>query len=337
MLVRCYLSFFSLSKVICLAKRVDKATFASIVTPYDTDSVLPVVNEIKSNMKSLITRYVPDISKLPLHQGMTWDPTWKALPTHHLTQDLLCQWLNPGYAKKIKSSFVSLAWEIPAFQFLMNLVHAGGEQWSQGRLWPTRVRYAFDKLNKTFTGLDLDKFEHDVGRYLPTCDQLGIPPICGRLGCSIEGGGKRRIFAIGNYVNQRLLRPVHEWLASVLKRIPMDGTFNQVAPLDRLIGNNHCYSFDLKSATDRWPLVFLFEVMQCLFDRSFAPSVVNSTLAYNFRCRLLNANMHRLVLWQGNRSDITLLGLCLHCRTGVVVRRADLPRSSLHYLRSARR
>ena len=35
--------------------------------------------------------------------------------------------------------------------------------------------------------------------------------------------------------------------------------------------------------------------------------------------------------------DIKLLGLCLHCRTGVVVRRADLPRSSLHYLCSARR
>ncbi|KAI4297979.1 hypothetical protein L6164_037887 [Bauhinia variegata] len=44
----------------------------------------------------------------------------------------------------------------------------------------------------------------------------------GRLGCSIEGGGKRRIFAIFNYVNQRLLRPVHDWLMQVLRRLPMD-------------------------------------------------------------------------------------------------------------------
>lgn len=49
----------------------------------------------------------------------------------------------------------------------------------------------------------------------------------GRLGQSIEGGGKRRIFAIGNYVNQRLLKPVHDWLMSVLRHLPMDGTFNQ--------------------------------------------------------------------------------------------------------------
>jgi|EndMetStandDraft_3_1072993.scaffolds.fasta_scaffold00225_6 hypothetical protein len=32
----------------------------------------------------------------------------------------------------------------------------------------------------------------------------------------------------------------------------MDGTFQ--APLDRLAGKQDCYSFDLKSATDRWPI-----------------------------------------------------------------------------------
>lgn len=31
----------------------------------------------------------------------------------------------------------------------------------------------------------------------------------------------------------------------------MDGTFDQVRPLDRL---SQVYSYDLKSATDRWPL-----------------------------------------------------------------------------------
>lgn len=60
----------------------------------------------------------------------------------------------------------------------------------------------------------------------------------------------------------------------------MDGTFQQDAPLDRLVGNKHCFSFDLKSGTDRWPLIFLFEVLQYLFDRSFASSVVNSTLGW---------------------------------------------------------
>lgn len=70
-------------------------------------------------------------------------------------------------------------------------------------------------------------------------------------------------------------------MAEVLRRLPQDGTFNQTQPFDRLVGSRHSFSFDLKSATDRWPLVFLFEVVQYLFDRSFASSVVNSAFACN--------------------------------------------------------
>jgi hypothetical protein len=163
----------------------------------------------------------------------------------------------------------------------MNFTHASGEQWSQGCLWAPRVRFALDGNNSFFSGIYLDWFENRIGRYLPSCDDLGVPPVCGRLGQSVEGGGKRRIFAIGNYVNQRLLQPFHDWLMALLKRLPMDGTFNQMKPLDLLGGKQCCYSFDLKSATDRWPLVFLFEMIAALFDRSFASSVVNSTLACN--------------------------------------------------------
>ncbi|XP_028059367.1 uncharacterized protein LOC114263071 [Camellia sinensis] len=61
----------------------------------------------------------------------------------------------------------------------------------------------------------------------------------------------------------------------------MDGTFNQTKPLDRLVGKEVLYSFDLKAATDRWPLVLLFELMCYLFDRSFASAAVNSCLAFN--------------------------------------------------------
>lgn len=108
--------------------------------------------------------------------------------------------------------------------------------------------------NKKFTPEDLDWFERRIGPFLPSCDDLGIPPVPGRLGCSLEGAGKRRIFAIGNYINQRLLRPVHDWFAAVLRR---DGTFDQARPLVRLIPSTHCFSFDLKSATDRWPRIYL--------------------------------------------------------------------------------
>jgi hypothetical protein len=74
------------------------------------------------------------------------------------------------------------------------------------------------------SGWCLDQFEKTIGPTLPTPEEFGCRPITGRLGQLIEGGGKRRIFAIGNYVNQRLLHPIHQWLNEVLQMIPMDGT-----------------------------------------------------------------------------------------------------------------
>lgn len=72
---------------------------------------------------------------------------------------------------------------------------------------------------------------------------------------------------MGNYLYQRLLRPVHEWLMEVLRRLPMDGTFMQTQPFDRLVGEQTCFSFDLKSATDRWPLVLMTKVVEVSFGR----------------------------------------------------------------------
>jgi len=154
--------------------------------------------------------------------------------------------------------------------------------YSPGCLWAPYVRYAFDSFNREITHLSLEFFESRIGPYLPHPSQMQIPANTGRLCATCSGDGKCRLFGVGNYINQRLLYPMHQWLASVLSSIPMDGTFNQTAPLDRLRGiDGTVYSLDLKSATDRWPLLLLFELVQCLFDRSFASSVVNSTLGTN--------------------------------------------------------
>jgi len=77
----------------------------------------------------------------------------------------------------------------------------------------------------------------------------------GKLGVK-EEPGKVRVFAIVDYWTQIVLRPLHLWLFSVLKRIPQDGTFDQLAPVRALVRdypNEVCYSFDLKAATDRVP------------------------------------------------------------------------------------
>jgi len=92
--------------------------------------------------------------------------------------------------------------------------------------------------------------------------------IGGRLAYSTSAGaGNWRIFAIGNYVHQRLLRPLHDFLMRVLACLPTDGTFDQLRPLDRLKGKIDVYSFDLKSATDRWPLSLQSAIVTSFFGR----------------------------------------------------------------------
>ena len=98
--------------------------------------------------------------------------------------------------------------------------------WPQGALWPSYIRYAFDTISNKNEYLGcLRTFEREIEPLFSSVDDFGIPAHCGRLSSSLEGGGKRRIFAIGNYLNQRLLKPLHDWLMQVLRRLPMDGTF----------------------------------------------------------------------------------------------------------------
>lgn len=46
--------------------------------------------------------------------------------------------------------------------------------------------------------------------FLPCHLTMGLPVTCGKLGMSLEGVGNLRVFAIGNYVKQRLLYPLRE-------------------------------------------------------------------------------------------------------------------------------
>jgi len=78
----------------------------------------------------------------------------------------------------------------------------------------------------------------------------------GKLGFKVEAAGKLRVFAMVDWCTQCLLYPVHNLIFKLLKRLPTDGTFDQLAPVNRLlamkgIGTFYCY--DLSAATDRLP------------------------------------------------------------------------------------
>jgi hypothetical protein len=64
---------------------------------------------------------------------------------------------------------------------------------------------------------------------------------------------KSRIIAILDYWSQTVLKPLHDWAFAQLRKFDSDRTFNQNAIDPRLDGGFFA-SFDLKSATDRFPV-----------------------------------------------------------------------------------
>lgn len=93
----------------------------------------------------------------------------------------------------------------------------------------------------------------------------------GRLAIKEEAAGKVRVFAMVDPLTQWVLNPLHKVLFKVLKRIPTDGTFDQLKPLEKVpYGKVPLFSFDLSSATDRLPIHLQKMILESLYGPDFA-------------------------------------------------------------------
>lgn len=98
------------------------------------------------------------------------------------------------------------------------------------------------------------------------------PAYTGRLSIKREGGGKDRVFAMVDYWTQCALKPLHMKLAKILNTLQTDCTFNQGqgVPVIKEWSKNskENFSFDLSSATDRFPRKLQMKLLQKLTDSS---------------------------------------------------------------------
>lgn len=86
------------------------------------------------------------------------------------------------------------------------------------------------------------------------------------------------MFAITDSITQSVMGPLSDAIFGLLRTIPMDGTFNQDAPLKRLVTminekeivGQTIYSYDLSAATDRLPIRLQQQVLSCYFGEEFA-------------------------------------------------------------------
>jgi hypothetical protein len=94
----------------------------------------------------------------------------------------------------------------------------------------------------------------------------------GKLSEKKEAAGKVRVFAITDVWTQSFLSPLHLSIFEFLKTLPMDGTFDQLKPLNALLsrGLKNFYSYDLSAATDRLPITLQEQILARIFGESFA-------------------------------------------------------------------
>jgi hypothetical protein len=102
--------------------------------------------------------------------------------------------------------------------------------------------------------------------------------LLGRLSEKIEAAGKVRVFAITDSITQSVFRPISDGIFKILRSLPMDGTFDQDAPVRRLrdlykeglLESQTFYSYDLSAATDRLPIDFQVQVLTLLIGKDRA-------------------------------------------------------------------
>jgi len=138
-----------------------------------------LVGSIKENFNRLISRYAPWIKRIPLEQGLRFEPTWKALPTHSLTKRVWVGRRKLPYRKirNFRSSFTSFSHELGAFQWLLVGTHRVPNGHMAACGLPVFVTPLMWGIKQTFTPEDLDWFERRIRPFLPSCDDMGIPAI----------------------------------------------------------------------------------------------------------------------------------------------------------------
>lgn len=121
--------------------------------------------------------------------------------------------------------------------------------------------YAFSLMKDEFS-----EFTEDYKSF-PTSYTGKVSQLC-------EGGGKTRNIAIVDFWSQNALKGIHDLLMGILRKMRTDSTYNQDDGFrSAMIQANHrgcCFSFDLSSATDRFPLSIQLEVAKQLLGEEIA-------------------------------------------------------------------
>lgn len=118
-------------------------------------------------------------------------------------------------------------------------------------------------------------------------NSLGLPiindPVTRKIVAISDKEGKTREIAILDYFSQNALFGLHKYLMGILKSIPQDCTYDQTAFKSKLLNQVKEYnSIDLKSATDRFPIWLISQVLEYKCGKDYANAWSRTLVAIPF-------------------------------------------------------
>jgi hypothetical protein len=93
---------------------------------------------------------------------------------------------------------------------------------------------------------------------------------------------KVRVIAIGDYMSQTVLYPLHEYLFNVLRKIPQDCTFGQDKGPQKIKDCGYYCSVDLSNATDRFPISLIESVLSGILPSTYVIAWKDIMVGYPF-------------------------------------------------------
>jgi len=164
-----------------------------------------------------------------------------------------------------------------------------------------------DTLISAIVEIGGDKIKTTIDRLLhPGAKRvLGmVLPILGksfrRLSYFPDREDKVRVIAIGDYWSQTVLIPLHRYLFRVLKKIPQDCTFDQGSFWEKIKGSEVFYSADLSSATDRFPIDTIGQLLQAKLPPTYVSAWKHIMVGYPFEFKAEDKSVKSLSYSVGN-------------------------------------
>lgn len=153
--------------------------------------------------------------------------------------------------------FDAYAWSCLTMNHLVNFLEATGQTSILTMYQASLARFSSETGRRCRNILVASK----VSRLVKACSAT---PILGRLSLKYEPAGKIRVFAIVDGFTQSALKPLHDWMFSLIRELSVDATFDQEGRVRKFAIDHRkedIFSYDLSSATDLIPFALTVEIM----------------------------------------------------------------------------